>query len=108
MPDGGRRRPEALGEQEMNDVRSRLEAILGAAEIGTWIWDAGCNRVIADPNLACLFGISPEHAAGGPIEHYLRVINQSACAWPSNRPTSAPGTSIPLPLPSPPQNGKSI
>jgi PAS domain S-box-containing protein len=67
-------------EREIGDVRSRLEAILAAAEIGTWIWNVEDNRVIADRNLARLFGVSSEDAAGGPIENYFKVIHPED--WP--------------------------
>ncbi|MBV8899664.1 MAG: PAS domain-containing protein [Verrucomicrobia bacterium] len=67
-------------EREIGDVRSRLEAILAAAEIGTWIWNVERDRVIADRNLARLFGVSPEDAAGGPIENYLKAIHKED--WP--------------------------
>ena len=67
------RRQSAL---EMVDVRSRMEATLGSADVGTWIWEVGPNRVSADRNLARLFGVSPEDADGGPLEHYTDRIHE--------------------------------
>ncbi len=60
---------------EMSDVRARLEATLGAAEIGTWIWDIEGDHVFADRNLAGFFNVSDADARGGPIEHYKAAIH---------------------------------
>ncbi len=57
------------------DANQRLYSILLANEIATWTWDIVNDRVIADDNLARLFGMSPEDAAGGPIGHYLQAIH---------------------------------
>ncbi len=65
-----------VSDEAILDVRSRLEATLGAAEIGTWIWEVGPDRVTADHNLARMFGVSPADAAGGPLEHYTRHIHE--------------------------------
>ena len=59
----------------VDDTRSRLEATLAAAEIGTWIWEVGPDRVTADPNLARMFGVDAADASGGPLEHYTRHIH---------------------------------
>ncbi len=60
---------------EMSDVRARLEAMFGAAEIGTWIWDVERDRIFADHNLAGFFNVSAEDAQGGPIERYKTAIH---------------------------------
>ena len=65
-----------LSNRAADDTRSRLEATLSAAEIGTWIWEMGPDRVTADQNLARIFGVDPADAAGGPVEHYTRHIHQ--------------------------------
>jgi PAS domain S-box-containing protein len=57
------------------DASRRLQAILVSNEVGTWTWDVVNNRVVADPNLARLFGVSPQDAAGGPVEKYLAAIH---------------------------------
>ncbi len=61
---------------EISDARARLEATLGAAEIGTWIWDPERDRVYADRNLAAFFNVSDADAKGGPIEHYKTAIHE--------------------------------
>lgn len=66
---------EVVSDRELHDTRSRLEATLVAAEIGTWIWDVRADRVYADRNLARLFQVSAEDAAGGPIARYTRAIH---------------------------------
>ena len=39
---------QTVSDRSLSDARSRTEATLGAAEIGTWVWDLGTNRVFAD------------------------------------------------------------
>ncbi len=63
-------------DQDVTDARSRLEVTLGAAEIGTWIWEVGPNRVTADRNLARMFNVSEAEAAGGALEAYTRHIHE--------------------------------
>jgi PAS domain S-box-containing protein len=63
-------------EREMEDARSRMEATLGSADVGTWIWDVASNRVTADRNLARLFGVDAQSAEGGPLEHYTQHIHE--------------------------------
>ena len=65
-----------LSNRAVDDTRSRLDATLAAAEIGTWIWEVGPDRVTADQNLARIFGVDPADAAGGPLEHYTRHIHE--------------------------------
>lgn len=61
--------------EALRDAQSRLEATLAAAEVGTWTWDVRQNRVIADRNLARLFGVSEDDARGGPIEAYTAAMH---------------------------------
>lgn len=56
------------------DAAQRLRSILIANEVATWTWDIDKDLVVADENLARLFGVSPEDAAGGPIDAYLQAI----------------------------------
>ncbi len=65
-----------FAEREIKDARARLEATLGAAEIGTWIWEVAENRVFADRNLARLFNVSDADAEGGAIEQYTAAIHE--------------------------------
>jgi PAS domain S-box-containing protein len=53
----------------------RNHATLSSSEIATWTWDVASNRVFADKNLARLFSISPNDAAGGPIQKYLHAVH---------------------------------
>lgn len=62
-------------ESELRDIRARLEAALSAGEIGTWTWDIPNDRVYADKNLARMFAITPQEAAGGPIATYYRSVH---------------------------------
>ena len=52
-------------EEALRDARIRLEATLSAGEVGSWIWDIRNNHLMADRNLARLFGV-PEGAAVRP------------------------------------------
>ncbi len=67
---------QVVSDQAFDEARSRLEITLGAAEIGTWIWEVGPDRVTADRNLARMFGVTPEEAAGGPLERYTCHIHE--------------------------------
>jgi PAS domain S-box-containing protein len=58
-----------------SDSTRRLQSILGANEIATWTWDVAKNRVVADKNLARIFGVTAKDAAGGPIEKYIQAIH---------------------------------
>ena len=62
-------------ERERDDAHIRLEATLGAAEMGTWIWEVDTNRIFADRHLARLFNVSAADADGGPLEHYLSAVH---------------------------------
>ena len=59
----------------LHETKVRLEATLVASEIATWTWDVEHNRVTADQNLARMFALSPEDAAGGSIERYLAAVH---------------------------------
>jgi PAS domain S-box-containing protein len=60
---------------ELRDAQQRIAAVLAATEVGTWTYEIGPDRVVADTNLSRLFGLSPEDAAGGRIAAYLRAIH---------------------------------
>ncbi|PQO99399.1 hypothetical protein C5614_09965 [Massilia phosphatilytica] len=56
--------------------RARLEAILEAGEVGTWMLDLKTGRVHADANVAAMFSVtSGLDADGAPIDDYLRAIH---------------------------------
>ena len=62
-------------EAELRDVRIRLESALGAGAMATWVLDMVGDRVYADSNLAALFNVSPQDAAGGRLAAYLRAVH---------------------------------
>jgi PAS domain S-box-containing protein len=62
-------------EAELYDAQQRVTTVLVATEVGTWTYEIAPNRVVADANLSRLFGVSPEEAAGGRLESYLRAIH---------------------------------
>jgi len=62
-------------EEALRDAQSRLESALDAGAIYTWQWDLLGDHVYADRNLARLFSVSPEVAAGGSINEYTRSIH---------------------------------
>lgn len=66
----------ARAQQALQDTQVRLEATLVASEIATWTWDIKNDRVVADQNLARMFSVAPEDAAGGRIESYFKAIHQ--------------------------------
>lgn len=57
------------------ETKKRLESTLNAAEIGTWTWDLRSDRVVADQNLARLFGLSTDTAQGAGISIYFDRIH---------------------------------
>ena len=57
------------------DSQARLEAALSAGGIATWDWDLVNERIVADVNLARLFSVSLQAAAGGRREVYLNAIH---------------------------------
>jgi len=61
--------------EELREARTRIEATLGIADVGTWTWEFKNNRVFADKNMARIFSLSPEEAAGGAVEKYFQKIH---------------------------------
>ncbi|CAM3059331.1 PAS domain S-box protein [Rariglobus hedericola] len=61
-------------EAELHDASTRLEAILGAAEIGTWTWDIVSDLVVADRNLNRIFGIT-DSRDGLPVDDFFKSIH---------------------------------
>lgn len=56
-------------------AKQRLDATLAAAEIGTWMWDVGQDRMAADPNLARLFGLAETDAQNAPLSVFMRQVH---------------------------------
>ena len=69
------------GEDALRDTKARLEATLGATEIGTWVWDVPSDRVMADANLARIFSLSAEEAESAPVARYIEVIHPQDREW---------------------------
>lgn len=61
--------------EELREARAHIEATLGIADVGTWSWDIKNDRVQADKNMARIFSMSPDEAAGVSIEKYLLKIH---------------------------------
>ncbi len=59
----------------LRDAQNRLDDALSAGGIATWTWNIASNRVVADSNLARLFSVSEENAAGGQLEVYIQAIH---------------------------------
>ena len=57
------------------DMRLRLDAALEAGAICSWVLEIPSNRVFADANLARLFGVTPEVAAGGMLDVFIEAIH---------------------------------
>jgi PAS domain S-box-containing protein len=75
QPSRSTARPRTRTEKDLLDANQRLQSVLFANEVATWTWDIVHDRVIADKNLAALFGVSPKDAAGGPIEKYIQAVH---------------------------------
>lgn len=64
-----------LAEDELKDIRSRMEAALDAGAIGTWSWDVRADRFYGDASFARIFSLDPETVSGGPIAHIMESIH---------------------------------
>lgn len=62
-------------EEELRDIRSRMETALAVGAIGTWSWDVQTDRFFGDASLAGLFGVAPEDVAGGPLSRLMSSIH---------------------------------
>jgi PAS domain S-box-containing protein len=63
-------------EESLEEARLRLAATLAAGEVATWIWDIDNDRIIGDRNLARLFGLPGDVAAGTPLSTYMDAIHR--------------------------------
>ncbi len=68
-------------EDELREARSRLESTLTAGEIGTWEFDPIKNVVRSDPNLARMFGVTPDEQERGDLASYLKAIHPDDKGW---------------------------
>ncbi|MEW6760013.1 MAG: ATP-binding protein [Pseudomonadota bacterium] len=62
-------------ESALVDTRSRLEAIIDAAELGVWNWDVRSDRVSGDARMASMFGIDPAPPEGCPVSAYFAAFH---------------------------------
>ena len=62
-------------EEALRDTQARLEATLSASEVATWTWDIQHDCIVADRNMARLFSVTAQDAAGGQLENYLQVLH---------------------------------
>jgi PAS domain S-box-containing protein len=62
-------------EEELQDMRSRMEAALEAGAIGTWAWDVHRDHFFGDASLAHIFGVPREAVAGGPLAALVDAIH---------------------------------
>ncbi|HBJ39168.1 MAG TPA: hybrid sensor histidine kinase/response regulator [Planctomycetaceae bacterium] len=63
-------------EEELRDIRSRMEAALEAGAIGTWNWDVVADRFYCDNSLARIFSLSSERiVAGDSVSHVVQKIH---------------------------------
>jgi PAS domain S-box-containing protein len=60
---------------ELRAAKTRIDAILASADVGTWVFDISNDRVDGDVNLAKLFGLDPEMARSGTSAVYLKKIH---------------------------------
>jgi PAS domain S-box-containing protein len=62
-------------EQSLRVTQARLESTLEASSVGTWTWDIGSDRLIADEFTARMFSVAADAAAKGlPVAAYLQVV----------------------------------
>ncbi len=57
------------------DLNARPALTLEAGDIGTWRWDSIHDLVVADTNLARMFGVSAQESRGAPLALYTRAIH---------------------------------
>jgi PAS domain S-box-containing protein len=64
-------------EQSLRVAQARLESTLEASSVGTWTWDIGSDRLIADEFTARMFSLAAGAAAKGlPVAAYLQVVHE--------------------------------
>jgi signal transduction histidine kinase len=66
-----------MSEQWLRVAQARLKSTLAASSVGTWTWDVGSDRLIADEFTARMFCIDAHTAAEGlPVAAYLQVVHE--------------------------------
>ncbi|WP_460160713.1 hybrid sensor histidine kinase/response regulator [Pseudomonas sp. S2_B10] len=69
-----RRSEESLKAQRQSEERLQL-ALAAADAVGTWDWDIGEDRFIADAHFAELHGVDPSKAGQLPISEYMHGVH---------------------------------
>ncbi len=63
-------------EADLRKAQTLLESALSAGSIATGSFDVVNNRIVPDANLARLFSIDPDEAAGGELAVYFQAIHE--------------------------------
>jgi signal transduction histidine kinase len=66
-----------VSEQSRRVAQARLKSTLEASSVGTWTWEIGSDRLIADEFTARMFSKAVEAAAAGlPVAAYLQEVHE--------------------------------
>ena len=60
-------------EAQLRAANTRLEGVMAAAEVGTFVWDLKADAIRQDANLARLYGFDPGMHTASPEDHFERV-----------------------------------
>jgi PAS domain S-box-containing protein len=67
---------EITANARLKRLRSQLDEALSIGKISTWVWDIKQNLMVADANLAIMFGLDPHKAAAGlALEEFTKSIH---------------------------------
>lgn len=67
---------DVLAQEDSESTKYQLEQILSAGNVGTWVWNLVDQTIVADKNMAKLYGLDPKAAAAGlPLEAYGAAIH---------------------------------
>lgn len=62
-------------DRELQVARQRLDSAMIAAEVGTYEWDVGADRLYGDANFAEIFSVKLDPAGAAPLADYLAAIH---------------------------------
>lgn len=62
-------------EEELDDLRSRMDSALRVGAIGTWAWDVEADRFYGDASFARIFGLPQAVITGIPIADILTAVH---------------------------------
>jgi PAS domain S-box-containing protein len=67
---------EIMHEQRLRQVERQLNDALAIGQVGSWQWDIRSDKVVADKNLAYIFGLDPsESLEGMPFDTFMSAIH---------------------------------